>query len=169
MWVYISWIHPFYNCIINHYYAWNLSANNITEEKYVVVFDRLLCRLTPPLCLNFLGLIHLDSHVIQEASVEETDYTKIMGHMDVISFISDGFNIYFPILIVLLCIATYFNLCGRCLHFLGFQQYIGEDDLTQELVDEGKELIRRGQSQTSSSQGFLVVMITLADFLFLSY
>ena len=106
---------------------------------------RLLCRLTPPLCLNFLGLIHLDSHITQQKAVVETYYTQIMGHMDIISFISDGFNIYFPIMIVLLCIATYFNLCSRCLHFLGSQQYIGEDDMTQELVDEGRELIRRGE------------------------
>ena len=67
-----------------------------------------------------------------------------MGHMDVIKFISSGFNIYFPIAIVLLCIATYFNLCGRCLQFLGFQQFVGDDDMTQELIEEGKQLVQRG-------------------------
>ena len=68
-----------------------------------------------------------------------------MGHMDVISFISDGFNIYFPIAIVLLCIATVFRLGSRVLHCLGFQQFIGDDDMTSELVDEGKSLVHRGQ------------------------
>ena len=67
-----------------------------------------------------------------------------MGHMDVISIISDGFNIYFPILIVLLCICTYFSLGSRLLSLLGFQQFIGDDDMTSELVDEGKELVKRG-------------------------
>ena len=42
-----------------------------------------------------------------------------MGHMDVISFISDGFNIYFPILILLLCLATYFHVGSHVLHFIG--------------------------------------------------
>lgn len=71
-----------------------------------------------------------------------------MGHMDVISIISDGFNIYFPILIVLLCICTYFSLGSRFLQFLGFQQFIGDDDdMTQELSDEGREMIRRGESE----------------------
>ena len=32
-------------------------------------------------------MIHMDSHVIS-SSMEETEYTKIMGHMDVISIIS---------------------------------------------------------------------------------
>lgn len=67
-----------------------------------------------------------------------------MGHMDVISIISDGFNIYFPMAIVLLCVATYFHLGSRCLHFLGFDQFIGDDDITQEIVDEGRELVKRG-------------------------
>ena len=67
-----------------------------------------------------------------------------MGHMDVIPFISEGFNIYFPILIVLLCIATYFRLGTRVLQCLGFQQFIGDDDMTQELTNEGCEHVRRG-------------------------
>ena len=67
-----------------------------------------------------------------------------MGHMDVISFISDGFNIYFPIAIVLLCILTWFNVGQRVLHLVGFQQFIGDDDMTQELIDEGAQLVSRG-------------------------
>ncbi|MGH0162106.1 UNVERIFIED_CONTAM: hypothetical protein FKN15_073431 [Acipenser sinensis] len=46
-------------------------------------------------------------------------------------------------LIVLLCIATYFSLGTRCLNLLGFQQFVGDNDMTSDLIDEGKELIRR--------------------------
>jgi len=67
-----------------------------------------------------------------------------MGHMDVIGFISDGFNIYFPIAIVLLCMLTLFNVGTRILNALGIQQFMVDDDITQELVDEGKEIVRRG-------------------------
>ena len=67
-----------------------------------------------------------------------------MGHMDVISIISDGFNIYFPMLMLLFCFATYFSLGSRFLSFLGFQQFMGDDELTTDLVDEGRELIKRG-------------------------
>ena len=74
-----------------------------------------------------------------------------MGHMDVIKFISSGFNIYFPIAIVLLCIATLFNLCTRALHCLGIQQFIGDDELTSELCDEGKNLVARGQCCSAHS------------------
>lgn len=67
-----------------------------------------------------------------------------MGHMDVISFISDGFNIYFPFLILILCLATFFNLGGRVLHFFGFEQFIGDPEVTQDLIEDGKNLVKRG-------------------------
>lgn len=67
-----------------------------------------------------------------------------MGHMDVISFISDGFNIYFPMLIILLCLATFFNLGGRILHFFGFEHFFGDAEVTQDLIEDGKNLVKRG-------------------------
>ncbi|XP_076441318.1 G-protein coupled receptor-associated protein LMBRD2-like [Babylonia areolata] len=126
--------------ILNYYY---IAPHHQTNEHSLIFTGMMLCRLTPPMCLNFLGLIHLDSHVTRAFDIQETSYTKIMGHMDVISIISDGFNIYFPILIVLLCICTYFSLGSRLLSLLGFQQFIGDDDMTSELVDEGRELVKR--------------------------
>ena len=67
-----------------------------------------------------------------------------MGHMDVLSFIANGFNIYYPMSIVLVCLATYFSLGSRCLNCLGFQAFIIEDDLSVDYVAEGKDLVRRG-------------------------
>lgn len=40
------------------------------------MYYRLLSRLTSPMCLNFLGLIHMDSHVIKKR-ILETDYTQV--------------------------------------------------------------------------------------------
>merc|ERR1712083_70995 len=69
-----------------------------------------------------------DSHVIHDWE-EETAYTRVMGHMDVVSIVSDAFNIYFPILLLILTLATYFSLGSRLLTFLGFQQFLEEAGL----------------------------------------
>ncbi|CAL1294543.1 unnamed protein product [Larinioides sclopetarius] len=130
--------------ILNYYY---LAPHHQTNEYSLIFCGMLLCRLTPPLCLNFLGLIHLDSHVTKNSNIEETSYTKIMGHMDVIPIISDGFNIYFPILIFFVCLATYFNICSRILHFIGFEQFIGDDEMTSDLIEEGRELVKREKNR----------------------
>lgn len=64
--------------------------------------------------------------------------------MDVISIISDGFNVYFPMAILAFCLATYFSIGSRLLSMLGFQQFLDDDEFTTDLVDEGRELIKRG-------------------------
>ena len=113
----------------------------------------------------------MDSHVIN-SPVMETAYTRIMGHMDVVSIVSDYFNIYFPIALLALTFSTYFSVGARILSgewsvqlslqrlsklhairdlfisvdspVFGFQQFLDQDsELTQELVEEGKEHIKR--------------------------
>nr|XP_056704153.1 G-protein coupled receptor-associated protein LMBRD2 isoform X3 [Euleptes europaea] len=125
--------------VFNYYY---LASHHQTDAYSLLFSGMLFCRLTPPLCLNFLGLTHMDSS-ISHKKTEPTAYTSIMGSMRVLSFVADGFYIYYPMLVVILCIATYFSLGTRCLNLLGFQQFMGENEMTSDLIDEGKELIRR--------------------------
>uniref|UniRef100_A0A1B0CHC0 Uncharacterized protein n=2 Tax=Lutzomyia longipalpis TaxID=7200 RepID=A0A1B0CHC0_LUTLO len=105
---------------LNLYY---LAPHHQTNEHSLIFCGMLLCRLTPPICLNFLGLIHMDSHIIKER-ISETFYTQVMGHMDVLEIIADGFNIYFPMLMIAFCLATWFNVGSRTLSALGFQQFM---------------------------------------------
>ncbi|XP_037940921.1 LMBR1 domain-containing protein 2 homolog [Teleopsis dalmanni] len=124
---------------LNLYY---LAPHHQTNEHSLIFSGMLLCRLTPPMCLNFLGLIHMDSHIIRER-IMETYYTQIMGHMDVLGIISDGFNIYFPMCMLAFCLATWFSLGSRALNALGFQQFLQNETIATELVQEGKDLIAR--------------------------
>ena len=61
----------------------------------------------------------------------------------IVSSLQDGFNLYFPVLLLLLTTATYFSLGSRLLSILGFQQFLEQAETTGELVEEGKELARR--------------------------
>ncbi|KAH0627883.1 hypothetical protein JD844_008430 [Phrynosoma platyrhinos] len=126
--------------VFNYYY---LASHHQTDAYSLLFSGMLFCRLTPPLCLNFLGLTHMDSSISKRTTDQPTAYTSIMGSMKVLSFIADGFYIYYPMLVVILCIATYFSLGTRCLNLLGFQQFMGDNEMTSDLIDEGKELIRR--------------------------
>ncbi|XP_029434693.1 LMBR1 domain-containing protein 2 [Rhinatrema bivittatum] len=125
--------------VFNYYY---LASHHQTDAYSLLFSGMLFCRLTPPLCLNFLGLTHMDVSISHQNN-QPTAYTLIMGSLKVLPFIADGFYIYYPMLVVILCIATYFSLGTRCLNLLGFQQFMGDNDMTSDLTDEGKELIRR--------------------------
>ncbi|XP_044051851.1 G-protein coupled receptor-associated protein LMBRD2B-like [Siniperca chuatsi] len=134
--------------VFNYYY---LVPHHQTDAYSLQFSGMLFCRLTPPLCLNFLGLIHMDSAISHRDRIQ-TSYTSIMGSMRLLSFISDGFYIYYPMLILLLCFATFYSLGSRCLNILGFHQYITDDDLTSDLVDEGRELIRRERRKRQKAE-----------------
>ncbi|ODM93216.1 LMBR1 domain-containing protein 2 [Orchesella cincta] len=125
--------------VFNFYY---ISSSHQTDEYSLIFAGMLLCRLTPPLCLNMLSLFHLDSHVINKR-ILETSYTQVMGHMDVITLISDGFNVYFPIGILLVSIMTWFRVGSRILNKIGFQQFLPDDEIATELVNEGSQLVIR--------------------------
>lgn len=131
---------------LNLYY---LAPHHATNEHSLIFSGMLLCRLTPPMCLNFLGLIHMDSHIIKKR-ISETYYTQIMGHMDVLGIISDGFNIYFPMVMLAFCLATWYSVGSRALNILGFQQFMLNESVAEEvdeLVQEGRELIAREKRQ----------------------
>ncbi|XP_072243918.1 G-protein coupled receptor-associated protein LMBRD2B-like [Leuresthes tenuis] len=134
--------------VFNYYY---LVPHHQTDAYSLQFTAMLFCRLTPPLCLNFLGLIHMDSAISHQDRIQ-TSYTSIMGSMRLLPVISDGFYIYYPMLVLLLCFATFYNLGSRCLNLLGFHQYITDDDLTSDLVDEGKELIRRERRKRQKAE-----------------
>lgn len=138
---------------LNLYY---LAPHHQTNEHSLIFSGMLLCRLTPPMCLNFLGLMHMDSHIIKQR-VMETWYTQIMGHMDVLSIIANGFNIYFPMVMLAFCAATWFSVGSRILNALGFQQFMANDEISSELVQEGRDLMvrekrKRQRNETSMSR-----------------
>ncbi|KAM7542477.1 hypothetical protein Aperf_G00000016739 [Anoplocephala perfoliata] len=159
----------------NHY---RLVPKHHSDAISLIFYGYMLCRLAPSLCINFLCLAHLDSHVLRNSTVAsavlpnssdasvgigslvngtvvyETAFTKFMGHLDVVSFIANGFNVYFPIIVLLLCLVTYFNLGSRLLARLGMPHLLGpsfidkrlpagEPSPVEDAIDDGRMLLYR--------------------------
>lgn len=125
----------------NFYY---FEAHHQTDSNSLLFSGLLLCRLTYALCLNFLAMIHMDGHITGTSIEEvETQFTKFMGHMDLLSFIAKGFNVYYPMIVLIVCFCTYFSIGKRALHCIGIEQFITDDDFSADYVREGKEITRR--------------------------
>ncbi|KAF7638447.1 hypothetical protein Mgra_00002124 [Meloidogyne graminicola] len=124
------------------YRYYRLDSNGMTDENSLLFSAMFICRLTAPLCLNFLGMIHLDSAVtkIRDAKIE-TQFTGLMGHLEIIPWLAEGINIYLPIVIVLLCFANWFRLGTHFLHYLGIDQFLEDDVMTTEMVNSGRALV----------------------------
>ncbi|CAI4228261.1 unnamed protein product [Auanema sp. JU1783] len=125
------------------YKYYHLDSHKNTDENSLLFSAILLCRLTPPICLNFLGMVHLDSHItmVKDYGVE-TQFTKLMGHLDVIPILAKGINIYLPICILIFCAANYYRLTSYIMHNLGFDQFITDNEFTQDMMSAGRALVQ---------------------------
>ncbi|KAH9400683.1 LMBR1 domain-containing protein 2 [Tyrophagus putrescentiae] len=122
--------------IFNYYY---LARHHQTDE-YSLIFCGIM--------------IHLDSHITkQSGEIQETAFTQIMGHMDTISFIGDHLFIYLPVLMSLFCVATFFKLGVKVVHYFGIEQFSISDEITQDLVLQGQNLVKRESQKISRGGG----------------
>lgn len=129
--------------LFNFYY---FAPNHQTDSNSLLFSGLLLCRLTYALCLNFLAIIQLDGHVTGSSEgkdMSETHFTKFMGHMDLLSFIAKGLNVYYPMTVLLVCFCTYFSIGKRILHCFGMEQFLSDDDFSGDYVREGREIAKR--------------------------
>ncbi|CAJ0945847.1 unnamed protein product, partial [Mesorhabditis belari] len=132
------------------YSYYHLDHHGNTDENSLLFSGMLLCRLTPPICLNFLGMIHLDSHVTQQKNFGvETQFTKLMGHLDLLPVVAKGINIYLPMAIIVFCALTYYKLGTRLLHAMGIDQYVADDHLSMDLVSAGRALVNLERNRRS--------------------
>ncbi|VDK44873.1 unnamed protein product [Anisakis simplex] len=140
----------FYLCVCAYYSVfkmriyryYRLDSHHMTDENSLLFSATLLCRLAPALCLNVLGMIHLDSHISDaDKYFVETQFTKLMGHLDVIPILAKGINIYLPIFVFLIGLGTYLRVGTLFLHYLGIDQFFDDDEMSGELVQGGRALV----------------------------
>eukprot|EP00054_Salpingoeca_dolichothecata_P021195 m.135197 g.135197 ORF g.135197 m.135197 type:complete len:713 (-) comp23900_c0_seq1:167-2305(-) len=126
--------------VFNFYY---LVPNQQTDSSSLLFSAMFLSRLTVPLCLNFLSMAHMDNHVTHDNTLsQETGFTQVMGHFDVISFLKDV-NTYYPVLILFISFGTFFRLGTRVMSFFGAQRFLEDDEGSEEYIAEGKAMLSR--------------------------
>ena len=123
--------------IFNKY---RLCSHHQSNEFSLLFSAILLSRLITSMCLNFLYLVdlaRLPSTSKRSVSNIQPAFFDIWGSN--VPEIALLFFIYFPLVMIIVVIFAIFQLDRRLLSFLGFQQFIGEDELTLEMVIEGKQ------------------------------
>ena len=114
------------------------------------------CRLGPPLCFNFLKMLHekdprgLFVHRMRGASASTTYFTmSTFGAMDQIPFFSgDYFNNYAPLLIVVIAGCTLLNLgsgllscCAKCCPCVAAPAFSFDEDFSDARIDHGAQIL----------------------------
>ncbi|KNC80441.1 hypothetical protein SARC_07201, partial [Sphaeroforma arctica JP610] len=110
----------------------HLTPNHHSDGTSLLFSALCVSRLTPALIFNFLSINQLDGNSNSLVS-EETAFTQIMGHMDIVPFIANGFMIFFPVVVVLFALAAFFRV---------FNRFFYDEDLTTDLIEEGLSVVR---------------------------
>ncbi|KAJ3410939.1 LMBR1 domain-containing protein 2 [Chytridiales sp. JEL 0842] len=110
-----------------------------TDEPSLLFVGAYLCRLTFPLCYNFLNMVGDDENsVFVKYQGKAADLTPLLG---------DGFNTWVPLLVLIFAIITLLNLYGRILSLFKVKNYFYEEVAKNESedVDQGRQVISQAR------------------------
>lgn len=116
-------------------------------DTYSLLFSAAyLCRIGTPVALNYIYLTGFDT--------TNSAFVRVMGTMTVVPFFGGNFNVIFPTLILLVALATLFDLWARiffiftCGRFKSFEyDEFSEDEYTstgRDLMAKEREAEQRG-------------------------
>jgi len=120
---------------------YGLYRHNQTDPSNLAWSAYYLARLTAPLSYNFLHFI----------KVEDTQFYKVMGVIDVIPVVGNEFALFFPLLLVVFCALNYFHVYGKVMKSLGLTQFSFSDKFDQEKVKEAKAIIDRERTNRETT------------------
>lgn len=96
-----------------------------------------------------------------ESEIHETQFTKLMGHLDILEPLRARFYMYFPLLIILITFSTYKKLGTKCINYIGFFQFLdpadtnNKDNFTNDIISMGKALVQMEKSKISEDPGMI--------------
>jgi hypothetical protein len=110
-----------------------------TDVPSLAFIAAYMCRLTFPLCYNFMNIIQDD----------QTQFSEFMGQMDMNSVL-DGFQLYVPILISVIIILNLFSIPSKIGKCCGVGDLFSEDYVDQHSNAEGKLLLQEARQNDIS-------------------
>ena len=118
-------------------------------DTYSLLFSAAyLCRIGVPVALNYLYLIGFD--------VTNSAFVRVMGTMTVVPFFGGNFNVIFPALILLVALATLFDLWNRIFFILtcGRWKSFEYDEFSEdEYTSTGRELMLKEREAEQRGTG----------------
>ena len=113
-----------------------------TSASSACFYSSYAARLTVPLAYNFVSFLP------EEDVVKSSVFYGFMGRLINLSAISERFNDFFPVLVLIPVLVTLFNVVGRTKRALGFETEEEESDDEENVFEaagwrEGRDLIER--------------------------
>ena len=137
---------------LNIFGYYEMVPNHHTDEISLLFVGAYLCKLTFPICYNFLNMGGLAEGKV--GSNGETDYSsspvfiQYLGPaVNLTPLFGTGYNDWVPRLVVAVCFVIAFNLHGRIMKFLRIETFMYEKiGMDSNETEEGRSIIHQGNS-----------------------
>ncbi|KXS12200.1 LMBR1-domain-containing protein, partial [Gonapodya prolifera JEL478] len=130
-----------------------LVPDHHTDEGSMLFFAAYFCRLNFPLCYNFLNLLTTADSANTPATA--TTFVRVIGKIDLVPLLGGEFNLYFPLVIVVICAVVFFNVHGRLLRMCGGfgDMFFDDDEPAEDIIMEGRQLIEQARAMEERRLG----------------
>jgi len=122
-----------------HFYR--LIPHQQTDSFSIMFSAAYLCRLAAPLSYNFMNFLHNQLAV--------SSFQAVMGTMDVVPFLGKHFNVYFPIVIGIVCLTTLFDVYAKIAACFHIQRFKFDEKFNDARIEEGAQIIQRERARLS--------------------
>lgn len=115
---------------LSGYYS--INDHRHTDSISLLFLASFFCRIGFPLCLNFVQILKLRDL--------KTQIEIIMGETP---DFGRHFIIFFPAILIVLCLFNLFNIYGRLMNIFGFQSFGFQNPQTDDKIEEGNETLNK--------------------------
>ncbi|KAF1741811.1 hypothetical protein MXB_1668 [Myxobolus squamalis] len=106
-----------------------------------------------PICLNYLSMIHLDKGSLFKLNqTVETSFSQIEGRLELLPIISKYFNVYYPMIIIIVCLLSLFRCVTRVMHNFGIGHFFLRENTSDDMVSEGSTILQREKNSRLAYQ-----------------
>ena len=114
------------------YGYYSVHDNRQTDSLSLLFLSSFMCRIGFPLCLNFVQIIKL--------KFIKTNIEWIMGETP---DFGRNFMIFFPTILIVLCLFNMFDIYGRLMNILGFNTFGFKNPQNDDKIEEGNEILNK--------------------------
>jgi len=133
---------------------YGMYSHNQTDSINLLWCSLIMTRVAPALCYNFLLFIQVDG----------TQFSKVMGVIDLVPLLGQDFAEYFPLLLIFFCLLNYYQAYSKVMKCLGVPQFSFSEEMDEGMVEEGKALVERERkTREKGTHSFEEVKVSKED------
>jgi hypothetical protein len=86
---------------------------------------------------------HSNSQIRRKNSIDRCIIClfQVIGDVDLVPILGRSFTMFYPVILIILCLFNILDLYGKILNYLGFNAFGFKDNLSDEKMEEGKKIL----------------------------